>query len=269
MAQYANVYQTYINDMKELLKKYLNRFNHPTVVVGGGTFLALELNTFIQESGRNIIFAPPVNDSGLALGSAALGFFLLTGRWPQRISTPYLQWHPAENRADGYIPPRKAAEMLYQGTILGLIIGKGESGPRALGNRSLIGRPDKETAHQLSVVIKGREPYRPLAPIVTDKSFDSLFNGPRGKYMQFRNTCKEKAVRLAPGIVHADQSARAQVLEQQYNPWLYETLVEFGKLSDVECLINTSLNGRGRPICNTVQDAKYAFSRAPIKLMYL
>lgn len=158
--------------------------------------------------------------------------------------------------------------MLYKNQIVGLVVGKGEAGPRALGNRSLLGTPTKKVAHKLSVQIKGREFYRPVAPIVKDRAFDSLFSGFKGKFMQYRNECKAEAKRLAPGIVHIDNSARVQVLEHDDNPWLYETLVEMGKFSGVECLINTSLNGKGRPICNTVADAKKEFAGLPVKLVY-
>jgi len=134
------------------------------------------------------------------------------------------------------------------------MIGKGEVGPRALGHRSLLAVPTLENKLLLSEKIKRREFYRPVAPIVTNNDFPKLFTGPQGKYMQYRNGCTELANKLTPGIVHNDNTARAQVITREDNPWLFDVLVEVGKKTGAECLINTSLNGPGKPIANTADD---------------
>jgi carbamoyltransferase len=253
MTQCANLYYTYICDIKNHLAKILETYSHKTIVVGGGAFLALELNSWLIAQGRNLVFTPAVNDSGIALGSAAYGYFLAKGRWPKCLRTPYLQWHPADVRSN-YLSPIKAAEFLFKDGILAVLIGKGEAGPRALGNRSLLARPSKENARRVSVEIKGREFYRPVAPIVTDRDFANWFSGPQGYFMQYRNHCTPQAKEIVPGVIHNDNTSRAQVLRYRDHPWLYELLTEVGKLTGAECLINTSLNGRGRPICNVSSD---------------
>jgi len=264
MAECASSYSSYIQDVKAYLGALLLRYAQKEVVVGGGVFLALELNSWLTEQGRKVVFAPCINDSGTALGSAAYGYFLAKGKWPEMLKTPYLQWQPDEIRPN-YLSPTKAAICLANGEIIGLLTGKGEAGPRALGNRSLLAIPSKENAQKISVEIKGREYYRPIAPIVTDREFPNLFTGPQGRYMQFRNFCTPHAKKVVPGVVHNDDTARAQVLRPDDHPWLYETLVEIGKITGAECLINTSLNVRGRPICNTLADFTSEFSGTKIR----
>jgi len=253
--EYASHYNSFIKDAKSVVLPLLDpHSNSKSVIVGGGAFLALELNTFIREHGFELVFAPPINDSGISLGCAAAAYFQTYGVFPSPILTPFLQSIEAEHQ-NNYQTPQQAANILVDlNTPIGLIIGKGEAGPRALGHRSLLAVPTINNKTLVSETIKGREAYRPVAPIVTDRDFSNLFNGPAGRYMQYRNVCKEAAVRLTPGIVHDDSSSRVQVLSYVDNPWLYETLVEVGKKTGAECLINTSLNGRGKPIVNSVND---------------
>lgn len=135
-----------------------------------------------------------------------------------------------------------------------------EIGPRALGHRSILADPTKpEMLEFVSQRLKNREFYRPLAPIVTDREFPNLFTGPQGKYMQFRNIATPYGEQKVPAVVARDKSTRAQVVTAQDDPWLYELLVAFGQRSGVECLINTSLNARGRPICETLDEAIFQF----------
>jgi predicted NodU family carbamoyl transferase len=257
MLEYRDHYYSFIQDATLILNQNLERFPQAsTVVVGGGAFLALELNTFLVERGKRLIFGPPINDSGLSIGLAALAYFQSNGKFPPPIDSPFIQWGPKEDSFN-YLSPKKAAELLVdQNTVIGLIQGQAEAGPRALGHRSLLATPSTENRKLLSEDIKGREVYRPVAPIVTDRDFSTWFTGPRGKYMQFRNGCLSKAKETVPGIVHQDMTARVQVLNPQINPWLYDVLCEVGKKTGAECLINTSLNGRGSPICNTLAEAQ-------------
>lgn len=268
MMEYAAAYKSYIRDIGSLLDELMLQWPDGNVVFGGGVALALELNTLIVNRGRNLIFSPCTNDSGLMLGYAALGYYFMKRKWPSPLHSAFLQWMPEDAIRSGTgMTAISAARKLFDGEILGVLVGNGEAGPRALGNRSLLGRPTVETAKQLSCDIKGREFYRPVAPIVTDRDFSRLFSGPAGKYMQFRNEGTSLAKQLIPGVIHRDGSARAQVLSRETNPWLYDVLVEFGKLYGAECLINTSLNCRGKPIVNTFADANREFKGLPVRLV--
>jgi carbamoyltransferase len=164
--------------------------------------------------------------------------------------------------------PEGVAKKIANGSVIGLLRGKAEAGPRALGFRSILASAAK--AENLKIVsedLKGREYYRPVAPMVTEESFDRYFIGPKGKYMQYKVECTKEAQEFLPAIVHRDNSARPQVVSQKDDPWLHRLLKTYGELTGHECLINTSLNGKGKPICNTLEDAQRDFFGKNIELI--
>lgn len=114
--------------------------------------------------------------------------------------------------------------------------------------------------------LKNREYYRPIAPIVTYEQFDELFDGPKSEYMHYRVMCKEPAQKYLGAICHVDNSSRPQVIYKEKDPWLHQLLVEVGKKTGFECLINTSLN-KNAPICNTYEDALNDFKGKDIDIL--
>jgi predicted NodU family carbamoyl transferase len=237
------------------------------VVVGGGTSLALNLNTLIHNEVGSLTFAPPTNDSGLALGAAAMGYFHANKRWI-RVNTPSLNSLAEPLPSIGPQEPEEIANKLVQGAIIGLLRGQSEAGPRALGFRSIFASAEKPGNLKLvSETIKKREHYRPLAPIVTERQFDKYFVGPRGKYMQYKVQCAEEAQEELPAIVHKDLSARPQVVYEHEDPWLHRLLVAYGEQTGHECMINTSLNAGGKPICHSYSDAKNDMENKPVELV--
>ena len=145
-----------------------------------------------------------------------------------------------------------------------LMRGLGECGPRSLGHRSILSSCNIENLKLVSIDIKKREFYRPLAPIVTNNHFSKFFIGPMGKYMQYKVDCTEEAKIKLPAIVHKDNSSRPQIVSKESDPWLFSLLVEYGKLSGKECLVNTSLNTCSRPICNINKDL-YEFDKKTLE----
>lgn len=227
-----------------------------SVLIGGGTTLALELNTRIHNMCGDVVFAPPTDDSGCALGAAAFAYWFHTRKWI-KINTPSLNELQSPLEKFGPQSPEEIAKLLANGKVVGLLRGKSEAGPRALGFRSILASAkNKNNLRRVSQEIKRREYYRPLAPMVTEEQFDRFFTGPKGKYMQYRNECTEECKELLPAICHKDGSARPQVVYKQDDPWLHRLLTTYGEISGVECLINTSLNGKNRPICSTLEDAQ-------------
>lgn len=252
----ANFYRWYTERIWVALKDNIERYSDGRgVIIGGGTSLALELNSKIHEMTGDVVFAPPTDDSGLALGAAAFAYYHGTGRWP-KINTPSLNELQDPLPAVGPQAPEEIAKTIADGQVVGLLRGKSEAGPRALGFRSILATAKQENLKRVSQTIKGREHYRPLAPIVTAEQFDRFFTGPKGEYMQFLTHCTEEAQELLPAICHVDNTARPQVVYKDKDPWLHRLLVAYGDITGVECMINTSLNKRKKPICNTYQDAR-------------
>ena len=266
----ASFYKFIIEQIWKQVEKNINKFRADRgVVIGGGTCLALEINTRIYNKVKgDLTFGPPINDSGLALGAAAFAYFHVNGRWPPPIKTPSLQALKKPLPKFGPQDPKEIAELLSKNTIIGLLRGKAEAGPRALGFRSILASAmKKENLKMVSEDLKGREHYRPLAPIVTEEAFDRYFVGPKGKYMQYRVECTKEAQECLPAIVHKDNSSRPQVVSKKDDPWLHDLLTEYGKLTGHPCLINTSLNAKNKSICNSFEDAIEDFKGKNIELI--
>ena len=252
----ADYYRFYTGEIWKAVKDNIERFHNGNgVVIGGGTTLALEINSKIHAMTGDVTFAPPTDDSGLALGCAAFALWHSCRRWP-RIATPSLNELQDPLPAVGPQTTLEIARLIADDHVVGLLRGKGEAGPRALGFRSLLALPKAENLKRVSQDIKGREFYRPLAPMVTAEHFDQCFVGPKGEYMQYLVECTEKAQKLLPAVVHRDNTARPQVVYKDKDPWLHELLTHVGEMTGSECVINTSLNRRRKPICNTYLDAE-------------
>lgn len=252
MRQAAGFYKYHINRIWDDICRVLDG----PVIIGGGTTLALELNTRIACKCEDVVFAPCADDSGISLGCAAFAYFKINNRWPISLTTPYIVTRSTIDKAEGPQTPKEIARLLFDGNICAIVKGKSECGPRALGNRSIFASA-KTTQMKVAVSekIKNREFYRPVSPIVTQRDFARLFVGPVGKYMQYMVKCTDEAKSLVPAVVHVDGTARPQVVDES-QVWLHDLLVEYGKLSGVECLINTSLNTNGRPIAENATHAK-------------
>jgi carbamoyltransferase len=267
----AKLYKLWMNFTWEKILKNLENFipnKELGIVIGGGTCLALELNTKIHNFVKDIVFGPPINDSGLALGAAIYGYFMDQGKWPPALKTPSIMYLQEPLLKTGPQEPKEIAKLIAQDKVIGLLREKAECGPRSLGFRSILANAGKyKNLKRVSQDLKEREYYRPLAPIVTSESFDKYFSGPKGEYMQYRCECTLAAKMECPAIVHKDNSSRPQVVYKEKDPWLHELLVEYGKLTGSECLINTSLNGPGKPICNTYSDALSEFKDKDIELI--
>lgn len=238
------------------------------LMIGGGSTLALELNTRIYELNQDVTFAPPTDDSGLAIGAALFAYFFHSGRWIN-LRTPAINALPVGLPRVGPQSPKEIANAIASGETVGLLRKQAEAGPRALGFRSLLASAgDYDNLIKVSQTIKGREWYRPLAPMVLDEEFDRFFEGPQGTMMQYRVQCRQDSMNLIPAVVHTDGSSRPQVVDES-DPWLYELLKEYKKLTGVGCIINTSLNGKGKPICNTYEDAREDFLNLPVVISAL
>jgi carbamoyltransferase len=141
--------------------------------------------------------------------------------------------------------------------------GKSEVGPRALGNRSFIARPDKiEVKQKLSEGIKQRENYRPVAPVVLqDKVHDYFVGSDFSPFMLYKYEVKETVKEKIKGAIHCDGSARVQTVDRESNKFLYDLIKAFGNQTGIYMLLNTSLNLKGNPISNTIEDSLEIYSK--------
>src|SRR6266542_946298 len=190
-----------------------------------------------------------------------------------------LQSHGAvSQRLDDETLLRRAVELLQQEKIVGWVQGRMEFGPRALGNRSILG--DARSPKMQSVMnlkVKFRESFRPFAPVVRRERVSDYFElNAASPYMLLVAPVKESLRRpvegsssgfarlkqlrsSVPAVTHVDYSARIQTVTPGQNPRLYALLERWEQATQCGVLVNTSFNVRGEPIVCTPDDAYRCF----------
>lgn len=156
----------------------------------------------------------------------------------------------------------KCAELLAKGKLIGWFQGRMEWGPRALGNRSILADPRKaEMKDVVNSSIKYREEFRPFAPAVLKEQADEYFEMPQEEipFMNIVVPVKEGKREIIPAVTHVDGSARVQTVTKEFNPLFRELIDEFGKITGVPVILNTSFNVKGEPIVCTPDDALRCF----------
>jgi len=140
---------------------------------------------------------------------------------------------------------------LLKNKVCGVANGRAELGPRALGNRSLLGDPRHDIKDTVNK-IKKREMFRPFAPAILEEYADEYFDGPMNRYMQFVANAKHDY----DSVTHVDGTARVQLVEKDNVSILRPILEEWYEKTGCPMLLNTSLNIKGQPMVNTWKDAK-------------
>ena len=150
----------------------------------------------------------------------------------------------------------EVARRLAEGSIVGWFQGRFEMGPRALGNRSILADPrDAAIKDQLNKRIKEREAFRPFAPAVLVERAGEFFEIDQpDPFMTMAPRVRPDKAALIPAAVHVDGTARIQTVDRAANPRYYRLIEEFGRLTGVPVLLNTSFNRR-EPIVASPADA--------------
>jgi len=229
----------------------------------GGCALNIVTNATIVDMGifRDVFIPPCCNDSGLSIGAAS---FL---EWKKgnriQINTPYicnigLYDNTATLLSNEVIA--QVAEIILSGGIVGVCNGNAEAGPRALGNRSLIARADdREIAQKLSMNVKKREWYRPVAPIMLERAAEKVTAQPihhLAKFMLLDFLIKKEFEKYLEGVIHANNTARIQTVgKESDNPFMFNLLTYMYEKHNLFALINTSFNAQGEPIVHTPENA--------------
>ena len=209
------------------------------LIIMGGCALNCVANSKIKD--KNIWIMPSPGDSGSSLGAAAL-VYKKKVKWKH----PYLGYDISRD-----VNPKDVVKELLKNQLCGVANGRAEFGPRALGNRSLLGDPRydiKDTVNK----IKQREMFRPFAPAILEEYADDYFDGPMNRYMQFVANAKHDH----KSVTHVDGTARVQLVEKDNVSILRPILEEWYEQTGCPMLLNTSLNIKGQPIVNTWEDAK-------------
>ncbi|HEY3307642.1 MAG TPA: carbamoyltransferase C-terminal domain-containing protein [Desulfuromonadaceae bacterium] len=257
--------------------------------LSGGVFLNCDINKeILQSNSHEHTFVPPFpSDSGGAAGAALYAAHSLCQDPPDRYpyfspyqgpaysSTEILAAIQSRNLSYRQVdkPWLEAALALKNNKIIGWFQGRMECGPRALGNRSLLASPfSSEIKEYLNAEVKKREYFRPFAPIATIeaalKYFDQEPVSELTRYMLVTTSVKREYQDKLPGITHVDGTARIQIITREWNPAMYDLLLEFERLTGYAVLINTSFNFH-EPIVCSPSDALECYCKAPIDALFM
>ncbi|HBL18221.1 MAG: hypothetical protein A2X36_06115 [Elusimicrobia bacterium GWA2_69_24] len=254
-------------------------------------FLNCNLNAAIQAAGfYQRCFVPPFpSDAGGAVGAALYAAF---GAGRERFIpaaepfSPFLgpEYGDAEIAAalggSGLSyrrvsdPGEAAARALAERKVVGWLQGRAESGPRALGARSILANPmDPGIQEYLNAKIKNREFFQPFAPLITEGAALKYFHleAPLPSsvlYMLLTVDVRKEYRERLPGITHVDGTARVQVLRREWSPRLYALLREFERLTGFAVVINTSFN-QHEPIVCSPADALKTFRASGLDLLVM
>lgn len=168
---------------------------------------------------------------------------------------------------------KAAAQLLHDGQTIAWFQGRSESGPRALGNRSILSRPDiPGLKDKLNTHVKFRESFRPYGCSVLYEKAHLYFDVEEG----FNNPYMSYAIKVRPEfkatlkeVSHIDETSRMQTVRAGQNEKFYKLINEFGQKSGLYCLLNTSLNVMDEPILETVADARRFMEKTPIEYLII
>lgn len=282
--------------------------------LAGGVALNCVANGKLQDEGlfEEIFFQPAAGDCGGALGAALASFHIeydqplvisnkmdkMLGSYlgPDVLSSDVIKMIKKNNASgelfedfDGLC--ETVGKAIDDGLVVGWMQGRMEFGPRALGNRSILGDPrNPEMQKKLNLKIKYRESFRPFAPSVLDSKSHEYFDlKSTSPYMLLVKPVKEETRNKKPSgydslalkdklyfersslpaITHIDYSARVQTVHKESNPRYYRLIEAFKKISDCGVVINTSFNVRGEPIVCYPEDAYRCFMRTEMDVLVI
>ena len=262
--------------MMSLVNLALQKTGSRNLCLAGGVALNSKANGKIAASGllEKFFVQPAASDDGVALGAALAPYLDSNGKLPNKPMR-HGYWGPSfddaaiESALNTYKikhtklsdPANVAAQLLSTGKILGWFQGRMEFGPRALGARSIIADPrDPEMNAKVNNAVKFREWWRPFAPSFKKEAapeyLESAYDSP---FMILTAQVRPEKRSVIPSVTHVDGSARPQTVEREINPLYYRLIDEFGKITGVPVIMNTSFNLRGEAIVHTPTDAIRTF----------
>ncbi len=288
--------------MIKLAKSLKEEFNISNLCLAGGVALNCVANGKIlkEKIFDNIWVQPAAGDAGGSLG-AALALWHIEENNPRVVNLnddmqgsylgPEYSQKEIQNELDkiGAVYKIKNDEDLLNQTVDDLSIGEAigwfqgrmEFGPRALGNRSILGDPrSSEMQKNLNLKVKYRESFRPFAPSILKEDLTEWFDiSEDSPYMlMVANINKDKTIKMTkdqkkkfgidklnikrseiPAVTHVDYSARIQTVHKETNEKYYKLIKKFKEKTNCPVIVNTSFNVRGEPIVNTPSDAFSCF----------
>ena len=274
---------------------WVKKTGEKDLFLSGGVFANVKLNQRILEiEGVNSIYVhPAMSDSGLGVGAALEAYHNArsannTEYTPYTLGNIYFgpsfsddQIHSAiKDSGLKFDQPseieKEIAQKLDKGKIVALYNGGLEYGPRSLGARTVLYHTKDVKVNDWLNRQLGRTEFMPFAPVTMyEKANDCyIINDGKdpyytSKFMTITMDCKENMKEMSPAVVHIDGTARPQLIKREDNPFYYDILNEYFKISGIPSLVNTSFNMHEEPIVCTPAEAIKAFEQSNLDFICL
>lgn len=247
--------------------EYFLKFAKPTdsITYSGGVAQNICINSKLKNVFKNLYIPPHNPDEGLSLG--CVEFLRQLNSQPNFDTTNFPFWQDELSPEEPTLETiNTIANYLAEGKIVAWYQGKGEIGPRALGNRSILMRPDiKDGKDTINLKVKQRENYRPFGCSVLEEHANTYFDCDYpSPYMLFSVPVRNPE--LLPSITHVDGTSRIQTVNNS-QPAFYQLLSKFHEKTGIPVLLNTSLNVNKKPIASKVEDAMGLFETTELDVL--
>jgi carbamoyltransferase len=263
-----------------------------TVCLAGGVAFNCVANGKILGKAffERVFVQPAAGDAGLALGAAFYvwneilrqprGFQMQHAFWgpgysPREVRIAIEEKHLSDGGFDiSELPEeqiiKETARHVSEGEVVGWFAGRAEWGPRALGNRSIIADPRRpEMKNILNLRTKRRESFRPFGPSILAESATDFFETHHpSPFMTFAYPLRQERRDALPAATHVDGTCRLQTVERYANPRYWALIIEFGRLTGIPAVINTSFND-SEPIVCAPQEAIDCFLRTDMDVLVM
>jgi carbamoyltransferase len=273
-ADYAYQVQKQTQDVVlEMIKHWVEKTGINNVCVTGGYGLNVIANQHYIKNlpGVNFYFEPLADDSGNSIGSALHLYHTLVDDKVKNPLTHTFVHGIKETISKDIGQPcdtDNIARLLLDQKTVAVFNGLAESGPRALGNRSILFDARNPNAKDIVNEIKQREWYRPFAAMVLEEDFDKYFDTMGLKKSEFMTVSFDVKDETIPGVTHVDDTCRVQTVSKEL-PHIYEVLTKFKSYSGCSVLLNTSFNLAGEPLVDTLEDAIRTFKNSKLDVLWI
>ena len=275
-----------------MLRALHKRTGQRAVCLAGGVAFNCVANgkIFEQTPFEKVYVQPAAGDAGLAVGAAFFVHHQTLGQ-PRKFVMEHAYWGPgySDSQISAAIQSsglggadyelrtlseeeiaKEAARLIAEGKILGWFQGRAEWGPRALGNRSIVVDPRRaEMKDILNERIKHREMFRPFAPSILEEATGDFFErSDPSPFMTFAYSVRPEKRALIPAPTHVDGTGRLQTVSKTANPRYWRLIHEFGNLTGVPVVLNTSFNDNEPIVCKP-EEAINCFQRTRMDVLVL
>lgn len=292
----------YIQDSFEkvsitLIKKLLKKSKLPNLILSGGTALNCSANGKIRKEiyPKDLFVSPIASDIGLAIGNAIYGFYYFTSTLSKQVNRSICYGHnytedeiirALKRNPDDVQPSRlrkskhkfhksnnvikETQQMLSEDLIVAWFQGGSESGPRALGNRSILMKSNASNGRDLiNKKIKDREWFRPFGPSIIKDDIHNFTNENKiSSFMTEAIKVPESSLGIIKNCVHVDNTSRIHVVDNHSNEKYFKLLKSIKKETGIGSILNTSFNIQ-EPIVETPSDALSTYLGSNIDILIM